>query len=65
MYLPIHLDDIGCTGQETKLLECPSLPIGVHNCRHGEDVAITCYQGMYSIVIDNSIVCVTDVLCPL
>ena len=45
-YLPIHLDDVECTGQEEALLECPSLPIGLHNCGHSEDVRITCTNGV-------------------
>ena len=59
MYVPIYLDDVGCTGQETELLECPSLPLGVHNCRHSEDVRITCHDGVYCPAIGNSIVCLT------
>ncbi|XP_048185483.1 soluble scavenger receptor cysteine-rich domain-containing protein SSC5D [Perognathus longimembris pacificus] len=39
---PIWLDDMGCKGSETSLIECPSRPWGMHNCDHEEDVGLTC-----------------------
>ena len=39
---PIWLDDLGCVGTEKKLLDCSALPIGDHNCGHGEDVGVVC-----------------------
>ena len=38
----IWLDDVECTGNETRLIDCPARPIGSHNCRHSEDVGIRC-----------------------
>ncbi|XP_078311356.1 neurotrypsin-like isoform X1 [Crassostrea virginica] len=38
----IWLDDLVCTGSETSITQCQSNGWGVHNCRHSEDVAITC-----------------------
>ena len=35
----IHLDNLGCTGNESTLLECPSTP---HNCLHFEDAGVIC-----------------------
>ena len=41
--LPILLDDVKCSGDESNLLSCPQLPINsTHNCQHFEDVAIQC-----------------------
>lgn len=38
----IFLDDLRCTGTETRLLDCPSAGLGRHNCGHFEDVAVSC-----------------------
>ena len=37
---PIVLDDLQCTGRETRLDECPHAKS--HNCHHVEDVALVC-----------------------
>ncbi|KAG8520565.1 Soluble scavenger receptor cysteine-rich domain-containing protein SSC5D, partial [Galemys pyrenaicus] len=39
---PIWLDDVGCTGAEASLRDCPTRPWGQHNCGHEEDVGLTC-----------------------
>jgi len=36
------MDNLGCTGEETSLAECPHNGWGEHNCEHGNDVAIKC-----------------------
>ena len=38
----IWLDNIRCQGSETRLIDCPSNAIGVHNCNHNEDVGVAC-----------------------
>lgn len=39
---PIFLDELQCTGTEERLLDCTSDGLGVHDCSHFEDVAVTC-----------------------
>ena len=39
---PIHLDGVDCAGTEKHILDCPRLRGKIHNCGHGEDVAIKC-----------------------
>ncbi|XP_071477442.1 antigen WC1.1-like [Diadema antillarum] len=40
----IHLDDLACVGDESRLLDCPrnSAGIGVHDCGNHEDVGVVC-----------------------
>ena len=42
----ILLDNVGCVGTESTLLECSNNGIGNHNCAHFEDAGVEC-QGMY------------------
>ena len=39
---PIWLDNIHCTGTESRLDQCPHNGIGVHNCIHFEDAGVRC-----------------------
>ena len=39
---PIYLDDVACTLSASKLLECFSSPILVHNCLHSDDAGVRC-----------------------
>ncbi len=38
----IWLDNVQCRGGESRLIDCPHLPIGTHNCVHAEDAGVSC-----------------------
>ena len=39
---PIWLDNVQCTGNETRLVDCPARLFGSHNCRHRDDAGVSC-----------------------
>ncbi len=41
----IWLDDVRCTGSETRLIDCPANPLGSHNCFHRSDAGVLCSSG--------------------
>ena len=38
----IYMDDVACSGTESSLYFCPSLPLGNNNCGHYEDAGVKC-----------------------
>ena len=40
----IFLDDLGCTGSEKRLIDCPHNGIGIHSCTHAEDAGVMCQR---------------------
>ena len=38
----IHLDDINCQGNESRLGQCLHKGVGVHNCFNSEDAGVIC-----------------------
>nr|XP_046186479.1 deleted in malignant brain tumors 1 protein-like [Oncorhynchus gorbuscha] len=39
---PIWQDDIGCSGTECSITQCPHTGGGTHNCNHGNDAGVIC-----------------------
>ena len=44
-----HLDDVGCLGNETALIECEHNGVGVENCDEGQDDAGVKCSCMYDV----------------
>ena len=38
----IWLDNVRCTGYESRLTSCSANSLGVHNCDHSEDAGVSC-----------------------
>ena len=39
---PIWLNNVMCTGTESKLIRCPSSELGLANCGHDNDAGVIC-----------------------
>ena len=44
------LDDLQCSSDSSDLRECSHDGIGGHNCEHGEDVILSCLEGIFYIM---------------
>ena len=44
----IVLDNLLCSGTESRLVDCPNNGLGVHNCVHSEDAGVRCLAPLSS-----------------
>ena len=52
---PIFLDEVHCSGTEISLLECNRFtPLGIHMCRHSQDVGVDC-EGINLVKVHNNL----------
>jgi len=70
------LDNVGCTGGESRLLDCSNAGVGVYssNCGHDDDAGVRCngmhtgnytcniYTGMHSFTLFISLFCLQQEL---
>ena len=45
-------DNVECVGTESRLQDCPSNGVGIHNCAHFEDAGVEC-QGKHQTCVVN------------
>ena len=48
---PIILGDVGCTGVESRLIDCANTGLGIDYCSHSRDVGVVCIQGTVRIIV--------------
>ena len=51
----ILLDDLQCTGRESRLIDCPHRGLGIHDCSHNEDAGVRCSPGISTLMMHNYI----------
>jgi len=47
----IWLDNVQCSGTEKSIFECSHSGMGINNCGHSEDVAISCVSDSTGITL--------------
>jgi hypothetical protein len=59
------LDNVGCSGAESRLIDCSHNAIGSHDCSHSEDAGVTCLApgaNALANAIHNLLHCQIDIL---
>ncbi|XP_064388336.1 soluble scavenger receptor cysteine-rich domain-containing protein SSC5D-like [Halichondria panicea] len=57
------LDELRCSGIESKLIDCFANPIGDEDCSHSEDVALFCTAGL--LISGNTIALIVTIPIPI
>ena len=54
----IWLDDVRCSGNETRLVDCTANTLGSHDCSHSEDAGVICTTSVlfHKILIPLSVI---------
>lgn len=47
---PILIDNVQCTGNETRLINCYHNGVGTHNCFHTDDVGVLCQSREFILI---------------
>ena len=47
----IWLDNVVCTGNESRLIDCPANPFGNHDCHHVEDAGVQCISKLGNLIV--------------
>ena len=50
LVVPLHINDLNCTGNESTIEDCPSNGLSKYNCDDSHDAAISC-NGIWLIII--------------
>ena len=53
----IYLDNLGCRGNELRLINCYHSVIGVHNCDHSDDAGLRCQRKTKEIDFKITVLC--------
>lgn len=56
--VPILLDDVVCSGNETSLLQCSHNGFNIHNCFHSEDIVVACVGKTIFITLTGLLCCI-------
>jgi deleted-in-malignant-brain-tumors protein 1 len=48
------LDDVKCSGEEKRLLDCHSSSVLSHNCLHTEEAGVTCHGRIYTPTVTDT-----------
>ena len=48
----IFLDNVHCTGRESRLIDCPHNGVSTHNCVHSEDAGVRCIRPCMLVLHD-------------